>query len=534
MNASLHRVAVVGAGAVGSFFGAALAQAGHPVTLIGRAAHVEAIARAGLRLERAGGQVEIVPIAASVELSAVQGADLVLFCVKSTDTEAVADAMAPHLGADALVLSLQNGVENAATIARRVPQPVVPAVVYVATAMPEPGVVKHYGRGDLVIGAMRAADAAQPALAARLQGLVDLFATAKVPVRISADVMAELWSKLMVNCAYNAISGLAQMPYGRMAAMPAIRELQQAVVAEVVAVAAADGVELPLAALARGDGRHRRGHAGPAFVHRPGHGARQAERDRPSQRLRRPARARARHRDPDQPGLACAGEARRVRLAMAEPGTDAIPVPEEFAQALRELGLAGAEPLVGQPLTGGVSSDIWRIDTARGPVCAKRALSKLRVAADWRAPIARNLYEARWMQVAQRAAPGCTAEVLGQHPRLGVLVMSYLEPSRYVLWKQALRDGHADAATARAVGRMLARIHAYSAARPELAAEFADRCDLLRHPSRALPAGDGGAPSRPGAADRGAGEGDAGECRRPGARRRQPEEHPGRRRRGRC
>jgi len=245
VNAPLQRVAVVGAGAVGSYFGAALAQAGHAVTLIGRAAHVEAIQRAGLRLERAD-RVEIVPIGASAELSAVQGAGLVLFCVKSTDTEAVAEAMAPHLGADALVLSLQNGVENAATIARRVPQPVVPAVVYVATAMPEPGVVKHYGRGDLVIGAMRAAEAAQPATAARLQGLVDLFATAKVPVRISADVMAELWSKLMVNCAYNAISGLAQMPYGRMAAMPAIRELQRAVVAEVVAVAAADGVELPL------------------------------------------------------------------------------------------------------------------------------------------------------------------------------------------------------------------------------------------------------------------------------------------------
>ena len=245
VNAPLHRVAVVGAGAVGSFFGAALAPAGHPVTLIGRAAHVAAINRTGLRLERAD-RVEIVPIAASVDLSAVQGADLVLFCVKSTDTEAAADAMAPHLGAAALVLSLQNGVENAATIARRVAQPVVPAVVYVATAMPEPGVVKHYGRGDLVIGAMRAADATEPALAARLQGLVELFATAGVPVRISADVMAELWSKLMVNCAYNAISGLAQMPYGRMAAMPAIRELQRAVLAEVVAVAAADGVELPL------------------------------------------------------------------------------------------------------------------------------------------------------------------------------------------------------------------------------------------------------------------------------------------------
>jgi len=151
----------------------------------------------------------------------------------------------------------------------------------------------------------------------------------------------------------------------------------------------------------------------------------------------------------------------------------AAPVPEEFVQALRELGLAGAEPVSGVPLTGGVSSDIWRIDTGRGRVCAKRALSKLRVAADWRAPIERNLYEARWMQVAQEAAPGCTARVLGQHPRLGVLVMSYLEPSQYRLWKEALRDGRAEIETARAVGRVLARIHAFSAARPQLAAEFA-------------------------------------------------------------
>src|SRR4051794_32515584 len=158
---------------------------------------------------------------------------------------------------------------------------------------------------------------------------------------------------------------------------------------------------------------------------------------------------------------------------MAESGTDARDaVPEAFAEALRELGLAGSERLRGEPLTGGVSSDIWRIDTARGRGCAKRVLSKSRVAADWRAPVERTLYEARWMQVAQAACPGCTATVLGQHPRLGVLVMSYLEASRHVLWKQALRGGHADADTARAVGTMLARIHSFSAARPSLAAEF--------------------------------------------------------------
>jgi len=246
MTRSFRSTVVVGAGAVGSFFGAMLARAGHPVTLIARQAHVQAIARDGLRLQMAG-RVEAIRTAARTDIGAVRGADLVLFCVKSTDTDAVAREMAPHLADDALVLSLQNGVENAAMIARHVRQPVVPAVVYVATAMPEPGLVAHHGRGDLVIGAIDAEAGRDAALAQRLQALVDLFATAQVPVRISADVMAELWSKLMVNCAYNAISGIAQASYGKLAALGEVRALQEAVVREVVALAEAERVNLPLA-----------------------------------------------------------------------------------------------------------------------------------------------------------------------------------------------------------------------------------------------------------------------------------------------
>jgi len=242
-----HAVAVVGAGAVGSFFGAMLARAGHRVTLIGRAAHVQAIERDGLRLDMAG-RVEVVRLSASVDLATARGADLVLFCVKSTDTDAVANELAPHLDSGALVLSLQNGVENAQTIARLVRQTVVPAVVYVATAMPQPGYVKHYGRGDLVIGAMDAEAARDPLVTRKLQDLVEFFATAQVPVKISDDVMVGLWSKLMVNCAYNAISGLAQATYAQLAAMPSIRELQHAVVREVVTLAAEEHVKLPLEA----------------------------------------------------------------------------------------------------------------------------------------------------------------------------------------------------------------------------------------------------------------------------------------------
>ena len=149
------------------------------------------------------------------------------------------------------------------------------------------------------------------------------------------------------------------------------------------------------------------------------------------------------------------------------------PLPDEFVGALRELGLALHDTPMGRPLTGGVSSDIWWIHTPQGPLCAKRALAKLRVAADWRAPIERNAYEARWMQVAEAAVPGCTPGLLGQHPQRGVLVMRYLEPHDHPLWKQQLREGQVDLNTARAVGGTLARIHAHAAARPALAASFA-------------------------------------------------------------
>jgi len=147
-------------------------------------------------------------------------------------------------------------------------------------------------------------------------------------------------------------------------------------------------------------------------------------------------------------------------------------VPTEFVRALNDLGLSNASSLYGNPLTGGVSSDIWCIETEKGFVCAKRALSKLRVAADWYAPVERNLYEARWLQVAHQASAGCAPELLGQHPELGVLVMQYLDPVHYRLWKQELHAGNADAHTAKAMGQVLSKIHSYAARNSQLASEF--------------------------------------------------------------
>jgi streptomycin 6-kinase len=142
------------------------------------------------------------------------------------------------------------------------------------------------------------------------------------------------------------------------------------------------------------------------------------------------------------------------------------PPPAEIIEALQRMGLPGAT--TGERLTGGVSSDIWRIALPSGPICVKRALAKLRVAADWHAPVERNVYEARWMGHAAGFAP----RLLGQDATSGTLAMEFLPPENHPLWKNQLRDGIADADFAARVAAALVTIHARSAADPAVAAEF--------------------------------------------------------------
>ncbi|AUT72637.1 ketopantoate reductase family protein [Paraburkholderia hospita] len=227
------KVAVMGAGAVGCYYGGMLARAGHEVVLIGRRQHVEAIERSGLRLE-AQSFDERIPLAASTQASAVQGAKLVLFCVKSTDTQSAALEIKPFLAPDTLVLSLQNGVENADEVRKVIAQPVAAAVVYVATEMAGPGHVRHHGRGELVIEPSSAsAEVAQALIAAG------------VPTEISDNVRGALWAKLILNCAYNALSAITQLPYGRLVKGEGVTTVMRDIVDECLAVAKADGVTIP-------------------------------------------------------------------------------------------------------------------------------------------------------------------------------------------------------------------------------------------------------------------------------------------------
>lgn len=230
----MAKIAVMGAGAVGCYYGGMLARAGHDVTLIGRPNHVDAIQRDGLLLDTQTFK-QHVRLQASAEPSAVAGATLVLFCVKSTDTESAAALMRPHLLPGTLVLTLQNGVDNALRLQAALPQQEVAAsVVYVATEMAGPGHVRHHGRGELVIAASASSTSAAALLVA-----------AGVPTEISSNVDGALWAKLILNCAYNALSAITQQPYGRLVQVQGVPGVLRDVVRECLAVAQADGITVP-------------------------------------------------------------------------------------------------------------------------------------------------------------------------------------------------------------------------------------------------------------------------------------------------
>jgi 2-dehydropantoate 2-reductase len=231
--ASINRISVMGAGAVGCFFGGMLARVGADVTLIARGPHLEALQRDGLFLDSLNFQ-ERIKVRASSNAAAVRDAQLILFCVKTTGTADAAKAIAPHLAPGALVLSMQNGVENVEQIRAASNVEALAAVVYVAASLPEPGHVRHGGRGDLVLD-----DSPQAAIIARA------FDTAGVPCKLSDNLEGEQWQKLIMNCSGNAVTALGRVGYGPAARNEFAVRVMKDTAAECREVARAAGIRLP-------------------------------------------------------------------------------------------------------------------------------------------------------------------------------------------------------------------------------------------------------------------------------------------------
>jgi 2-dehydropantoate 2-reductase len=219
-----------------------LARAGASVILIGRPLHVAVWSRDGLFLDTVNFQ-ERIRVSASTDVAAANDAELVLFSVKSPDTEKTARELADNILERAVIVSLQNGVDNVARMRAVAALDPIASVVYVASSIPDAGRIKHLGRGDLLIGDLPGRVA--PPRPGVLADVAGLFERAGVPCRLSSNIEADLWTKLITNAALNPVSAVLHVTYGESVGIPEAREMIRQLVLECVNVARADGVLLP-------------------------------------------------------------------------------------------------------------------------------------------------------------------------------------------------------------------------------------------------------------------------------------------------
>jgi len=232
------RVLVVGTGAVGGYFGALLADAGHDVTFLARGATLAALRAGGLVVESASGALHVRDVRAVDDpAAAAPRPDLVLVCVKSYDTAPVAARLRAVVGADTIVLSLQNGIENEAVLADALGlPPLLVGLTRIAVERVGPATIRYSGRGEIDFG--------EPdgTRSARVERVAAALAAAGIPHRLRTDVLVAAWEKLAWNAGFNAVTTLADATVGEVMGLPATRALVEATMAEVDAVATALGI----------------------------------------------------------------------------------------------------------------------------------------------------------------------------------------------------------------------------------------------------------------------------------------------------
>jgi len=234
------RIAIYGSGAVGGYFGARLAAAGHDVTFIARGTHLEAIRSHGLRVSSPSGDLLVHPATATDHPTTVGPVDIVLVGVKATAVQTAAVAIKPLLKPTTLVLPLQNGVEAATDlIAELGPLPVIGGLCRIASSITEPGHITHTGiEPTIVIGAL------DGPTDKRLHQLARIFEQAEISVEVTEDIHNALWEKFLLVAPWGGLGGLTRVAIDVICETPETRQLLEASMTEVVAVATAHGVTL--------------------------------------------------------------------------------------------------------------------------------------------------------------------------------------------------------------------------------------------------------------------------------------------------
>ncbi len=230
------RVAVMGAGAVGGYFGTRLAEAGHEVWFITRGERLKAMRTSGIRVESIAGDLHLAPVRATGDPSGIGPVDLVLFTVKSRDTREAAEAVRPMVRAHTTVLALQNGVDNEAVLEAVLgPGPILPGVAVVGVDMPEPGLVRHTNNGSITLGEPSGEETQ------RAREVRDVLEAAGIETRVSSDIGSVKWRKLIWNAAFNPLAALTGARVLELIEDDDSRSLAEAAMREAIAVGDALG-----------------------------------------------------------------------------------------------------------------------------------------------------------------------------------------------------------------------------------------------------------------------------------------------------
>jgi 2-dehydropantoate 2-reductase len=235
------KIAVVGAGAVGGYYGALLQDAGHQVTFLARGDHLRALQEGGLRLEDLDAPPRTLPVRATDSAPSIGPVDLVLFAVKSYDTVAAAAHLPPLVAPQTAILTLQNGVENVDILAERVGRDrVLGGACYIFASVPSPGLVRRTGGPRRVVfGEL------DGRLTPRARAVRDALAATGVPVELSDQILVDLWEKYLVITAQGGMTALTRLPVGALRRVPATFEMYLDVASEAAAVGRAHGVPIP-------------------------------------------------------------------------------------------------------------------------------------------------------------------------------------------------------------------------------------------------------------------------------------------------
>jgi 2-dehydropantoate 2-reductase len=236
------RFAILGSGAVGGYFGARLAQSGQDVSFIARGAHLAAIRAQGLQVKSAQLGDFVVRAPAEPDPARVGPVDVVIVAVKAYDNDTAYPTIAPLLGRDTVVLTLQNGVDNVDQLAALAgPDRVLGGTTYVATALEAPGLIVQTGvHRSIIFGEVFVARGLTP----RVQAIADVMAPADIQVRAVPDARTPLWDKFVYLVPFSGFTGAARLPIGFLWQHAEIRDMYYAAAREVAAIAVAEGVTL--------------------------------------------------------------------------------------------------------------------------------------------------------------------------------------------------------------------------------------------------------------------------------------------------